>query len=371
MKNLVYPLAMAVLACVAVNPALAQSSVQISGFLDLGVSKKTDGSVKMGTLGHSNLAFSGKEDLGGGLAAIFRLSTRFEIDSGAFETAPAGTRQFWQDESTVGLTGGFGTIRFGRALMPLNGHDWQFDPWYAFDRIASPMYLFAAPDFLPDPGNVGAASGTDLDYTRMSNAVFYDSPRINGVQLHLVAQAEKKTGIDQGRGMAAAVDYMKGPLALMLDYEKNSQDDKLVYASAAYLFGNLRLMGSYSHVKLNPNGSVYGPGWTNWSGASRPTTKRTSMTLGATYAMGPGTVRAGFGRDFHGSTNYFNYIGSTFNNAGTGYSGPTNIYSIGYAYTLSKRTSLIADLAQVKWEFTDDKGRTSAIGYAAGIAHTF
>jgi predicted porin len=352
-------------------PAYSQSNVTISGFLDQGIYKKSGQSTQVGTLGRSNLAFSGVEDLGGGLKATFRLSTRFEIDTGTLENAPAGLRQFFQDESTLGLSGDFGAVRLGRALTPLNAKGWSFDPWYAYDRVGSPLFWFIAPDFLTDPGNVKQPTGVDMDYTRMANAVFYDSPTfLGGFTAHLNTVVEKKP-VDLQRGFASALKYVQGPLSLMADFEKNSQQDRLIYLGAAYQWGKLGVMGTYSNVKLNADGSVYGANWTNWAAASNPTTKRTSMTLGATYAVGAGTIRAGYGRDFQGSTNYFNYIGSSFNNAGTGYSGPSNFYSVGYQYSLSKRTSVVADLTRVTWKFTDDKGRTHANGIALGMKHFF
>lgn len=346
------------------------SNVSISGLVDAAVTKKTGSTANLQSLGRNHLAIAGTEDLGGGLAATFRLSTRFEIDTGTQERAPVGTRPFFQDESTVGLKGGFGSIRLGRAVQPLNGSGWRFDPWYAFDKIASPVYNFFAPDFLPDPGNAANPTGSDLDYTRLAKAVFYDSPSIGGFVFRVNSAVTKKP-VDQRRGFATAVNYSNGPFAAMVDFEENSQRDKLLYLGTSYQWGDFGLMGTASRVLLNRSGSIYGPAWTNWVAARNPTSKRTSMTLGATYAVGQGTFLAGFGRDFQGSTNFFNYIGSTFNRAGTGYSGASNFYSVGYRYQLSKRTFLIADLTRVDWKFTDDQGHKSANGVALGVSHAF
>lgn len=348
----------------------AQSNVSISGFLDLGVSKKSGQSTQLGSLGRNNIALAGEEDLGGGLKATFRLSTRFEMDTGRLETAPVGQRQFWQDESTVGVKGGFGSVRLGRALAPLNNTNWLFDPWYAFDRIGSPMFRMTGPDFLISPGNVASPTGVDLDYTRLSNAVFYESPVFAGFQLMLNASMEKGAS-DLQKGRAIALKYTNGNFGAIVDAEQNSQRDKLLFVGASYKIGDLGLMSSYNRTRLNPNGSVYGAGWTNWAAASDPTTKRTSLTLGATYPVGVGTLRVGFGRDFQGATNYFNYIGSSFVNAGTNYSGATNFYSVGYSYPLSKRTTINASLARENWKFVDDNGRTSATGIALGMTHAF
>src|SRR5690606_40352925 len=52
---------------------------------------------QLGTIQRSYLAFSGTEDLGGGLKATFRLSTRFLMDDGGNEDA--AIKPFWYDES--------------------------------------------------------------------------------------------------------------------------------------------------------------------------------------------------------------------------------------------------------------------------------
>lgn len=371
MKHISYLCMATVLALSADNTARAQSSLTLSGYLDLGLTHTTGRGLYMGTLGRSNVALTGVEDLGNGLSALFKISTRFEMHTGTLEYAPAGTRPFLHDESTVGLRSGFGTVRLGRARTPLNALNDRFDPWYNFDRVGSPLFTFGAPDYLPDPGNVYAPTGSDLEYTRLSNGIFYDSPVFGGgFQVHLFASPQKERGIDIARGMGGAISYKNGPLSLAADYEQNSQKDKLIFLGASYTVGDFRFTGTYSHVKLNPEGSVW-KDWMDWDSASYPTTKRTSMTLGAAYQIGQGTIRVGFGRDFQGSINHFNYIGSTFDNAGTGYSGPSNFYSLGYAYALSKRTTLVVDVARINWKYTDDNGRKGVTSYAIGMSHAF
>ncbi|MDP1465729.1 porin, partial [Klebsiella pneumoniae] len=78
---------LASLAIAAALPVAAQSSgagsnVTISGYLDAGVFRDFDKTSKLGTIQRSNLAIAGFEDLGGGLKTTFRLSTRFDLDTG-------------------------------------------------------------------------------------------------------------------------------------------------------------------------------------------------------------------------------------------------------------------------------------------------
>ncbi|HEX6705609.1 MAG TPA: porin [Albitalea sp.] len=351
--------------------AQAQSSVNVSGYLSLGVFKKTGGPTQVSTIERSSLTFSGSEDLGDGLSATFRLSHRFDMDTGTVEASDT-VRPFWKGESTVGLKGAFGALRIGRALTPLWAQTWNPDPWYGFNRIASQQWWLLAPDYLSDPLNgQGAGGGLGGDYARINNGIFYDSPTFNGFHTHIAVAVDKRPGVDLGRNAGGILKYDQGPLDLFVGAEQNSQKDKVYYLGGAYQIDKLGLGAWYSHVKLNPSGAVYGPAWTNWAGASNPTTKRTAAAINASYAIGSGTVRAGWGKDFQGSTSFFNYVGSTFSNAGTGYSGPATMLSAGYLYTLSKRTSVYADVARVKWTFVDDNGRTAVTGVDVGITHSF
>lgn len=339
----------------------AQSNVSISGWLDIGISKKTGGSTQLGTIGRSNLAFSGTEDLGGGLAATFKLSTRFDVDTGTLENTDA-QRPYWKDESTVGLKGSFGAIRLGRALTPVWQDAWRYDAWYNFDRIASPQWYAFAPDYLSNPQT--------REYGRLNNGFFYDSPKFGGFSAHLSVAVERDPS-DLTRGAGGSLRYDEGGLSAMLGLERNSQKDRLAFIGASYKWSDWQLMVGYSRVQLNRQGTIYGPEWTNWSGTSDPKRNRTGLTVSAAYTFGASTLKFGLGRDMQGSTNGFNYIGSTFQNAGTGFSGPVTMGSLGYSYALSHRTSLFADLSHSRWKYTDDQGRRSATGYALGMSHAF
>lgn len=358
----VRPLALWVAGLTLAGLAQAQSNVTISGTLDIGVSRKTGGTTHLGTLGRSNLAFSGTEDLGGGLAATFKLNTRFDVDTGELENSDA-QRPYWKAESTVGLKGSFGAVRLGRALTPLWELSWAYDAWYNNDRIASPQWFAFAPDYLSNPQT--------REYSRLNNGIFYDTPTWHGFSAHVSAAVER-ADTDLTRGLSGAIRYRSGPLSAMVGVERNSQKDEVAFVGASYqALPQLQLMAGYSHVKLNREGEIFSAAWTNWAGASQPTDKRTALTLGGLYTMGASTFKLGYARDFQGSTDGFNYIGSTFAKAGTHYSGPITQVSVGYAYALSKRTSLFADLSRTQWKFTDDQGRRSAMGYAVGVTHSF
>lgn len=306
-------------------PAWSQSTVSVSGLLDAGVYRDFDHANRVGTIQRSNVAFSGAEELGGGLKATFRLSTRLEMGSGSNEGA--GFKPFWHDESTVGLQGGWGKIRLGRALTALWAQDWKFDPWANFNRIASPawhQWHYLTPS---DPyGNSGTA-----EFGRLNNGVFYDSPTIGGFALHLSGSPERRRELgDTGRPYSLALEYGQGPVAAMAAFEHNSLGDKVGFVAGKYSFGAAAVMAAYDDSRM-----------ANGSGKSR------AATLGATYRLGQTTLKAGYGHQrLNGDANRF--------------------ASLGADHALSRRTTLYASLGHKRNAHQD-----SQTAFGVGMSHAF
>lgn len=310
-------------------PAAAQSQVSISGLMDGGIYRGFDGTGQAGTIQRSHLAIAGLEDLGGGLKATFRLSTRFDLDTGLSEDH--GKKPFWHDESTVGLQGRFGHVRLGRALSAMWSQDWKFDPWSNFNRIASPAwhqwhYL--------TPTSRYSNNGT-AEYGRMANGIFYDSPTLGGFTLHLSASPERtERPVNlrrEGRGYSASLNYDSNSLSGMLAFERNSSGDKDSFAALKYRFGPAALMAAWDYSRVAQNAST-----------------AKALTLGATYQMGATTLKAGYGHQrLQEQRNHF--------------------YSLGADYAMSKRTTLYASLGRKSYEYRGDSGTSFGIG----VAHAF
>jgi predicted porin len=325
-RPLAIPFATAVL-LFAGTPAHAQSTVTVSGLVDLGVYRGFDKTKNVGTIQRSNLAFSGSEDLGGGLAATFKLSHRFDADTGRPEGE--GFKPFWQGESTVGLKGAWGSLRLGRALDAVWNNDWAYDPWYNFNRIASPAWQYWHYNYSSSrTGNNGTA-----EYGRLSNGVFYDSPSFGGFAFHVSGSFEKAAGPGAGSGNNAglSINYDQGPVSVMLAHSKNSSDDTVTYVGAKYTIGDLSIMGAYDRSK--------------YEAAVDSTAK--VYTLGATYKIGQTELKAGYG--------HLNVDGTK-----------SQFLGLGADYWLSKRTSLYVSAGRNKPDHAD-----SASAYGVGIAHSF
>lgn len=322
-------LACAVLATLAASvPAWAQSSVSISGLLDAGVYRGFDGVNQLGTIQRSNVAISGFEDLGGGNKAIFRLSTRLDLDTG--ESEGVGFKPYWHDESTVGLQGGWGTVRIGRALTPMWAQDWKFDPWGNFNRIASPAWHQWHALTPSDPyGNNGTA-----EYGRINNGIFYDSPKMAGFTLRLSASPERQSelGATQ-RPYAAGLEYEQHGVSALAAYERNSVGDKNTFLAGKYSFGSAAVM--LAHDESRSAGKVVDAG------------KSRATTLGGTYNLGATTLKAGYGHQrLNQDTHRF--------------------VSVGADYALSKRTTLYASLGHKR-----DANVESRTAFGVGVSHAF
>jgi predicted porin len=287
-----------------------------------------DKTKNVGTIQRSNLAFGGSEDLGGGLAATFKLSTRLDLDTGTPEGV--GKKPFWQGESTVGLKNGFGAVRLGRALDVVYANDWAYDPWYNFNRIASPAWQFWHYNYASDrTSNTGSA-----EYGRLANGVFYDSPSFSGLAAHLSGAFENSNpapGSGAGNNLGASLNYDQGPISAMLAHSKNSSGDKVTFVGGKYTIGSLQVMGAYDTSTF----------------AAAVESKAKVFTLGAIYGFGPTSLKLGWGRlDLDGAK--------------------TSFVGLGADYALSKRTTLYASAGH-----NDPKGGSSASAYGVGISHSF
>ncbi|XAH21568.1 porin [Xylophilus sp. GW821-FHT01B05] len=322
--SLALPAGLATLFTLAL-PASAQSNISVSGYLDAGVFRDFDKTNKAGTIQRSNLAFKGSEDLGGGLAATFRLSTRFELDTGLPEGA--GFKPYFQDESTVGLKGPWGQLRLGRALSAMWGQDYLFDPWANFNRIASPAWQFW---HALTPTDRASNNGT-AEYGRMANGVFYDSPEWSGFALHLSASPERTTAPGRdGRAHSASLNYSRGPVTAMLAHERNGSGDRDVFVGGSYDFGALSVMGAYDVSRTGDTAD-----------------KSRAATLGATYTVGATAFKAGYGRQRLNAATH-------------------NFASLGAEYALSKRTTVYASLGQQRYAAVP-----SRTAFGVGMGHAF
>jgi predicted porin len=359
MKN--STLVLALLGAIA-GVAQAQTAVQIYGTVDAGITKQTDKTLAIGKRANNTLGFKGTEELGNGLKALFQLEIRYEPDTGALETSGVNQRPLFQGQSRVGLQGDFGMIRLGRGLTAFQESITAFEPWHGLPTPAGFQTDLQVAGYATAFGSgsdpLGAAGNSG---NRFNNALFYNSPELAGFQINTtVATKEANNGAAiQGRNAVGtppqyaanaegsvnpysiSATYKNGPAALMLATERNAVETRLwSIAGSFYPAPELKLMASYQRQNQDH------------TKAFDPLTK--AWVLGANYTMGPGKLLAGYGQK-----------------RPDGFE-KTKQVSLGYEYSLSKRTYLYADASRRNGgQILFTPAPRSANIYSVGVNHAF
>jgi predicted porin len=229
----------ALLALAVSTSAQAQSSVTLFGQLDeaaayynnVGHASLTE--LQVGDYTGNQWGLTGKEDLGDGLQAIFRLNNGFNLNTGK---SSQGGREFgksaWVGLSSVSL----GSIKLGR----------QYDP--TVDLIQP----ITADRYSPAFSTPGDADNNDNTF-RVQNSIKYTSPLYAGLQYELLYGLGGVAGnISSQESSSAAVLYTHGGLSLAAGYVYAKNDgaaglgtaDQTQNNSVTPLFGDNPFVGS-------------------------------------------------------------------------------------------------------------------------------
>lgn len=348
--------AVAALLAVA-GAAHAQSSVKLYGYVEGTVgsyenfnlsTKKVERTTEVGSgnMMTSFIGLSGSEDLGGGLKAEFALESFLANDNGQTLTNMAGG--FWGRASWVGLSGDFGRVILGQYDNAMFTYGLLYNPF------GSSMVF--SPSMVSYYGLSGAVFGTGslatLGYdTGWVNSVTYETPNFGGFTASLqVAPKETTAGGDAKDNYALSAAYNAGPLSVMGVYTSSGKSNAAYVArqknyalGASYDFGVAKLMGQYSVVKDETGGAD---------------NKHKFFQVGVTVPVtASGNVMVSYGQ-----TTYENFF----------VAGESKLkqFSLGYDYSLSKRTGVYAALTTKK---LSDAGmiEDSAATYAVGLRHAF
>ncbi|WP_280153205.1 porin [Piscinibacter sp. XHJ-5] len=319
--------AMGAAALAAAGAAPAQN-VQLYGLIDMTAGRfqqaGTDAvwRADSGGMTTSFLGFRGTDDLGGGLKAKFAFEHFLRADTG--QAGRFGGDAFWARDAYVGLSGAFGTTVLGRNTTPLFvstvlfnafGDSYAFSP--AVRQLFTPAMQAGSPmvPFLGDSGwnnSIHYASGDDDD---------------DGFSWNLIANLGEGAPGGTGKNTGANLMYANGPLAATVAWQRVRNGDGISsgppLAPAGFTKQDTWLVaGSYDLqvVKLFTHAAMV---------RMRASERRTTQLwgVGASVPFGPGKVLAQYG------------------NARVRLDGvhPTNhTLSIGYDYSLSKRTDVYA-----------------------------
>ena len=326
----------ALAALAAVGTASAQSSVTLSGIIKGGVAVTQYRNGPIGTTtngsgwavqdGSSRFIISGTEDLGGGLKGLFQIDTRFRVDDngGAPSSSPlAGGNTF------VGLGGGFGTFSIGKR-----------DTHYCLgsDRHGSlATALQASSCGLLGYVNVGGAGVNQAiaNTSRSVNVVRYDTPNFAGfsgsASISPNFQGSEGPVGDRGKGNAynLALNYANGPITVGGSYWNADSENRATGAAksdqraytltGAFQFGPVNVGLTWDRSEVN----------TGLVDVSDTKTKRDAWSIPVTFQLGNGTLLATYTDARKAKVG-----GTTIGDSGAW------LASVGYSYSLSKRTSV-------------------------------
>lgn len=285
----------------------APSSVAIYGVFDSGLVLEGGGPggnvtrVTGGASAGSRLGFRGTEALGGGNAVDFVLESGFQSDTG--NQASAGV--LFNRQSFIRLTGGYGSFALGRQYS----------------------LIYMAVTDIADPFTTGSAARANnilqMAGTRVSNAIDYTSPAVNGVRGELVyAPGEQAGRSDAGRSYAGALGYTKGALDTRLVLTGTGN----IPAQAGVAVNTVRtlaLVGAYKLVPFKLHGGYA-------INRDRVGMDSRDLIAGLTWVNGPHRVAGSYIRhDERGPAN-----------------SDVDQYGIGWFYSLSKRTNTYAVYAR-------------------------
>lgn len=311
-------------------------NVTISGDLKVSIDSLDNGDTRQlnASSNSSHIAFSGNEDLGNGLKAVWQLDQ--QVNMGGTGGTGGGNNTFTSRNSFLGLAGGFGTAVVGKHDTPVKLLGRKVDLFG--DQIGDSRNLIS--------DGQGAFSGTNFDL-RPDNVIAYITPSFSGLSgviayvTNVGSGATEKSGCGNfncATAWSGLVAYDNGPLSLGLGYEKHelsrvisgANDQKVLRLVGGYGFGDAKVVAL----------------WQKEDDLAGSSNGRKVWGLGAAYNMGATTIKGQY------------YKADNIDNADqTG----AKMFALGVDYALSKRTVAYAAYAK-----TDNDNAASFSAFGGG-----
>lgn len=358
--------AAAALAASTAGPALAQSgdSVQIYGFIKEDVETiRLSGNGRTESLTRlandlSVLGLRGQERISADLEAFFQIETNLRMTG-------AGPAEISDRNSGLGLRGPYGEFLMGQWETPL-----RYASVYTVDPFTAGVF---ASNSIMGNGFTTADDGVaphSFD-RRQKNLFQYTTPNWRGFSLK--AGVTLPSRMPTGNPMMASglASYASGDWFVAWgheyhrDYFYDGSADHADRLAATYTFGGTKLRGAYERLRYQPapGRSVYRDAW----------------QVAVTHGFGPHQLRASYTRGGDARGNAIKPVG------GIGLPGPGSSawqLSLGYGYTLSKRTELwtsftrLANGAAARYNLAGNplpqlRAGDTATAFGAGITHKF
>jgi len=337
--------------------AIAQSSLTLYGIADLGVrrasgltaanaaSDASSSSVSSGVNNTSRLGLRGREDLGGGLYALFNFESGLNMDTGA----TANATKFFDRASVVGLGGGWGQVTAGRqtnllsdAISPVDAMGMRFAAF-------NPNIVTAALSnhgLGVEYGTTGAASGS----YRLDNSLKYTGRfgPVTARAMYSFGENAGSTSAQSSAGLGATVVAAGWSVSGAYQRFKNAGDLDLRGATlgASYQWGPVRVALNTARSEGDTSATARTVQRVHSAGATWAATPAVDLTAALYRVDRQRTARADDG-----------YTRAVF-----------------FAeYKLSKRSRLYAELERTHWSdnYQGAQNKDRATGITAGVVHQF
>jgi predicted porin len=285
------------------------SSVQMYGLIGMYVdSSKISGAkqstVQMGGGGMTTSFWGirGREDLGGGNAVIFALESFFRPNTG--QMGRNTTDGLFSRNAYVGLTGNYGTVKFGL----------QTNPTYLNQQLVNPFGSSVVFSPLIVQSYTSSYSNTEIGDTVWENAASYTSPSWGGLTGTVIYGVSSTTG-EQGKDdIGLHLTYVNGPFTGVF----SAQRDRTAAVAPQ--------TGQYLYLL----GGTYDAGFVKLYAAGQ-------MTENVSVETGSHTLSAGLSIPVTGTSKILAAWAYTRKNAPNA-NTERNTASLAYDYYLSKRT---------------------------------
>jgi predicted porin len=324
--------------------AQAPSSAQVYGLLDAGVVSErgcsgdcTRTRIDSGIASPSRLGVRGREDLGGGTAAVYTLEVGVLNDTGASDQ----NGKLFGRQAYVGLDGPLGMVTLGR----------QYNLVYeALTDVADPFH-----------GGMAGSAANLVGYTtrRYDNTIRYATPRgkagWSGAAIYSFGESPYNSRVNRAYG--ATIGYAHGAANLSVSHQRKDnlldatgtmpavdQSARNTLVAANFNFGRFVGYAAYGHSKgdgsspwdmSNPYGAV---------AQSTPSNDSRDVLVGIAVPRGALTWLASYiHKDDRGLANR-----------------DANQIAVGASYALSKRTDFYAAFARIQ--------NRNGAGYTVGNA---
>ncbi|WP_321793726.1 porin [Caballeronia sp. J97] len=323
------------------SAAHAQSAVTMYGIVDDGFNWTSNSgghnlyNMSSGVMQASRWGLRGKEDLGGGIAALFVIENGFDLNNGSLGQKNRGSTQglMFGRQAYVGMSSGYGSVLFGRQYDSVVDYVGPFEAGTQWGG-----YLAAHPGDLDNINNA----------YRVNNAVKYASRNYGGFTFGGVYSFGGVAGeVSRNQVWSLGAGYANGPLTLGVGY-LNARNPNVGF------FGD-------NGASTPPTASANFIASPVYSGYASARTYQVIAT-GAAYSFGAATVGATY------SNVQFRNLGDTANSGPNprGYAGNAHFDNVEVNFKYQATPALLLGAA---FDYTKGGEADSASGANPGAKY--